>query len=336
VKRFDRLSRDLQTLAMSMRTVKVAHVFDKFPRMVRDLAKKEGKEVEFIVEGRDIEMDRTVLDRLGDPLVHLLRNSVDHGIELPETREKEGKPRKGVVRLSASRVKEHVEIRLVDDGAGIDTGALSKKAVEKGFLTSVEADEIEGDDLIDLIFKPGFSGASKVTDVSGRGVGMDVVKTAVSRLGGSVEVSSKQGEGTQFTLRLPLSLAIVKALLVKSSDEIYAIPTKDVSEVLSLKNLTFKSIKGQRAVVHRGTPMPVLKLDHMLQSQDARKRNYTKFIVYETPKKRIGIAVEKIIRQDEIVIKGLGDGLGDVPGVSGATILGDGQVALVLDLSNLK
>ena len=336
VKSFDRLSQDLQTLAMSMRTVKVSHIFDKFPRMVRDLAKKEGKKVEFIVEGRDIEMDRTVLDRLGDPLVHLLRNCVDHGIETPDVREALGKPAKGIIRLSASRVKEHVEIRLRDDGAGIDPGVLSKKAVEKGFLTSAEAGAMDSEDLIELIFRPGFSGAAEVTDVSGRGVGMDVVKTAVSKLGGSVQVSSKPGEGTEFTLRLPLSLAIVKALLVQSSGEIYAIPTKDVSEVLSLKKLKLKKIKGREAVVHRGMPMQVLKLDSMLGPPGKKSRNYTKFIVYESPKIRLGIAVEKIIRQDEIVMKGLGSGLDGVPGVSGATILGNGQVALVLDLSNLK
>ncbi len=336
VKNFDRLSQDLQALAMSMRTVKVAHVFDKFPRMVRDLAKKEGKEIEFIVEGRDIEMDRTVLDRLGDPLVHLLRNCVDHGIEMPKERVAAGKEGKGVIKLSASRVKDHVEIKLVDDGAGIDVCVLSKKAVECGFLTSDEAEEADREELIDLIFRPGFSGAAEVTDVSGRGVGMDVVKNAVSKLGGSVQVSSKLGVGTEFTLRLPLSLAILKALLVKSSDVIYAIPTKDVAEVLSLKDLKIKKVKGREAVLHRGTPLPVLKLDQMLRTPGEKSRNYTKFIVYDAPKKQLGIAVEKIIRQDEIVIKSLGEGLGDVPGVSGATILGDGQVALVLDLSNLK
>ncbi len=335
VKNLGRLSRELQDLAMSMRTVKVAHIFDKFPRMVRDLAKKEGKEIEFILEGKEIELDRTVLDKLGDPLVHIIRNCVDHGIEVPEEREKAGKPPKGTIKLSARRVRDHVEIVIEDDGAGLDPDVLREAALKKGFLTPEEVDKLVDDDLCDLIFRPGFSGAEKVTDVSGRGVGMDVVKTTISKLRGTVHTKSEKGKGTTFTLKLPLSLAIIKALLVKSKSDIYAVPTRDVVEVLNLEEVKIKKVKGKEAIIHRGDPLPILRLERIVGSKNGNTHKATKFIVFEGGRKRLGLAVSEILRQEEIVVKPLEVGFSDVLGISGATILGDGQVALILDVHNI-
>jgi two-component system chemotaxis sensor kinase CheA len=335
VKNLDRLSKELQDLSMSMRTVTVAHIFDKFPRMVRDLAKKEGKGIEIILEGKDIELDRTVLDRLGDPLVHLIRNCVDHGIESPEEREKAGKSPKGTIKLSARRVRDHVEIVIEDDGAGLDQDVIREAALKKGFLTPEEADKMGDEDLLNLIFRPGFSGAEKVTDVSGRGVGMDVVKTTISKLRGTIHTKSEKGKGTTFTLMLPLSLAIIKALLVKSKSDIYAIPTRDVVEVLNLEEFKIKKLKGKEAIIHRGDPLPILRLERILGSKNGNTHRATKFIVFEGGRKRLGLAVSEILRQEEIVIKPLEVGFSDVLGISGSTILGDGKVALILDVHNL-
>jgi two-component system chemotaxis sensor kinase CheA len=332
---FERLSRDLQDTALSMRMVKIAHVFDKFPRMVRDLAKKEGKEIEFILEGKEIELDRTVLDRLGDPLVHLLRNCVDHGIEIPGEREKARKPKKGRIRLSARRIKDQVEILIEDDGKGIDAKALREVAIKKGFFSPDQVEDLMEEELMDLIFKPGFSGAQKVTSVSGRGVGMDVVKTTVSKLGGSVHMTSTKGQGTRFILKLPLSLAIVKALLVNVEKETYAIPMKDVVEVLNLDSFEIKKVKGKEAIIHRGNPIPVLRLGKILNASNGGGVKDSEIIIVEKSNNKTGLVVKRILKQEEVVVKPLGEGLRNNKGISGATILGDGKVALILDVYNL-
>jgi two-component system chemotaxis sensor kinase CheA len=335
VKNLGRLSKGLQDLALSMRTVKVAHVFDKFPRMVRDLAKKEGKKIEFIMDGKEIELDRTVLDLLGDPLVHLIRNCIDHGIELPEVRENAGKSPKGTIKLSARRVRDHVEIQIEDDGGGIDLDELRKAALKRGFLTPDEAELLGDEDILALIFKPGFSGAGKVTEVSGRGVGMDVVKNTITKLRGTVHTKSEKGKGTTFTMKLPLSLAIIKALLVKSQRNIYAVPTRDMVEVLNLEEFKIKKVKGKEAIIHRGDPLPLLRLEGILKSKNGDTPKAKNFIVIEDGGKKKGLVVGEILRQEDIVIKPLEVGVGDVLGISGATILGDGQVALILDVHNL-
>jgi two-component system chemotaxis sensor kinase CheA len=331
----NRLSTELQELALSMRMVKVAQVFDKFPRMIRDLARKEGKDVEILIEGKDIELDRTVLDRLGDPLVHIIRNAVDHGIEEPDERERKGKDRKGTVRLSARREKDHVAIEISDDGKGINTQVLRDVAVRKGILTHKEVDDLSEDEAMALIFRPGFSGAKEVTDVSGRGVGMDVVKTSISKLGGSVKITSSEGKGTTFNLLLPLSLAIIKALLITANNEFYAIPSKDVLEVLSLKKSAIKKIKGREAVIYRGDPLPILRLGEVLSTHNGDSCEESELIVVETMSRKFGIGVESILSQEEVVVKPLGMGISDIQGISGGTILGDGRVALILDIHNL-
>jgi two-component system chemotaxis sensor kinase CheA len=331
----NRLSTELQELALSMRMVKVAQVFDKFPRTIRDLARKEGKDVEILIEGKDIELDRTVLDRLGDPLVHIIRNAVDHGIEEPDERERKGKDRKGTVRLSARREKDHVAIEISDDGKGINTQVLRDVAVRKGILTHKEVDDLSEDEAMALIFRPGFSGAKEVTDVSGRGVGMDVVKTSISKLGGSVKITSSEGKGTTFNLLLPLSLAIIKALLITANNEFYAIPSKDVLEVLSLKKSAIKKIKGREAVIYRGDPLPILRLGEILSTHNGDSCDESELIVVETMSRKFGIGVESILSQEEVVVKPLGMGISDIQGISGGTILGDGRVALILDIHNL-
>jgi two-component system chemotaxis sensor kinase CheA len=331
----NRLSTELQELALSMRMVKVAQVFDKFPRTIRDLARKEGKDVEILIEGKDIELDRTVLDRLGDPLVHIIRNAVDHGIEEPDERERKGKDRKGTVRLSARREKDHVAIEISDDGKGINTQVLRDVAVRKGILTHKEVDDLSEDEAMALIFRPGFSGAKEVTDVSGRGVGMDVVKTSISKLGGSVKITSSEGKGTTFNLLLPLSLAIIKALLITANNEFYAIPSKDVLEVLSLKKSAIKKIKGREAVIYRGDPLPILRLGEVLSTHNGDSCDESELIVVETMSRKFGIGVESILSQEEVVVKPLGMGISDIQGISGGTILGDGRVALILDIHNL-
>lgn len=332
---FERLSKELQDTSMSMRMVKVAHIFDKFPRMVRDLARKEGKEIDFLLEGKDIELDRTVLDKLGEPLVHILRNCVDHGIEGPDERIKQGKPGKGVIRLNASRVKDHVEILIEDDGKGIDPIVLKESAVKKGFMTREEAEGLSDEETIELIFSPGFSGAKEVTDVSGRGVGMDVVKTTVSKLGGSVEVRSLSGKGSTFILRLPLSLAIIKALLIGLNRSVYAIPLKDVAEVVSLEDMIVKKIKGQEATIHRGKPLGIIRIGEILGCYNGEGTIDKKCIIVEKKKGLVGLAVERIITQEEIVVKPLKEGIQTHDAISGATILGDGRVALIIDVYNI-
>jgi two-component system chemotaxis sensor kinase CheA len=329
---FERLSRDLQDTALSMRMVKVSHIFDKFPRMVRDISKKRGKDIEFILEGKEIELDRTVLDRLGNPLVHLLRNCVDHGIEPPAEREKKGKPKKGKIRISASRIKDQVEILIEDDGKGIDPEELRQTAIKKGFLSPDQIKNLMDDEIMDLIFRPGFSGAKEVTDVSGRGVGMDVVKATVSKLGGSVHITSSKGQGTRFTLKLPLSLAIIKALLVNVDKNTYAIPTKDVVEVLNFDSFELKKVKGREAIIHRGNPIPVLRLEKVLNASNGGKSKDSEIIIVEKSNIKTGLAVKGIQKQEEVVVKPLGEGILNNKGISGATILADGTVALILDV----
>ncbi len=331
----ERLSRELQDTSLSLRMVKVAHIFDKFPRMVRDLAKKEGKEVDFQIEGKEIELDRTVLDTLGDPLVHLLRNCIDHGIEPPEERESRGKAKKGTIKLKALRVKDHVEIIIEDDGKGVDIEAVREAAVKKGIMSEEDVNALKENEVMDLIFMPGFSVAKKVSEVSGRGVGMDVVKTVITRLGGSVYIKSQKDNGTKFTLKLPLSLAIIKALLVKSNDNVYAIPTKDIVEVLQLADYNIKTVKGNETIIHRNSPLPILRLERLLNTSNGTNMKKPECIVVEKTDRNFGIAVEKIIRQEEVVVKPLGDGFVDVKGFSGATILGNGRVALILDVYTL-
>lgn len=332
-----RITTDLQTLVMKVRMVPIEQVFNRFPRMIRDLAKELGKEINLVIEGEETELDRTVIDEIGDPLVHLLRNAVDHAISTPEEREKTGKPRAGTVKLIAYPEGNQVVIRVDDDGKGINPDTILKKAIEKGLVTEKEAEKLEAQDIIMLIFKPGFSTAEKVTDVSGRGVGMDVVRTRIESLGGNISVQSKVGEGSSFIIRLPLTLAIIQALLIGLGKEIYAIPLSSIEETISLSPDEIKTIQDKEVILLRGSVLPVIRLGETLEADYLQGEDEQSLyvVVVKTGQRRAGIMVDSLIGQQEIVIKSLGKLLNGFKQFAGATILGDGRVALILDVASL-
>lgn len=330
-----RLSNELQYAVTQMRMVEVSFVFDRFPRMVRDLAKNEGKLVDLVVEGKEIELDRTVLDEIGDPLVHLLRNCTDHGIETPDERRKLGKPERGTIRLTAKREKNHVEISVEDDGRGIDPEKIRKVAVEKGIRSEAEVRKMDDYEAMMLIFAPGFSSAEKVTDVSGRGVGMDVVRSKITALGGTVEIKSKIGVSTKVTLRLPLTLAIIQTLLVSANRETYAIPLNNVVETLKINKKEVKSIVGGEVIQLRNRVLPLVRLHTMLAMPAGNDSNSFPIVVVEKEGRSFGLAVDSLIGQQEVVIKTLDKSLQKTKCLAGATILGDGRVALILDIAGL-
>ncbi len=338
VGRLSMLINELQEEVMAMRMVPVSYVFNRFPRMVRDLAKALGKEVEFIMEGTDIELDRTVLDELAEPLVHLIRNALDHGIEPPEEREKVGKPRKGLLRLAAKRERDYVLIIVEDDGRGIDPEKIKKKAIERGLITPEEAEKMSDHEIINLIFMPGFSTADKVSDVSGRGVGMDVVKTKIESLGGSVVVYSEKGKGTKVVLKLPLTMAIITALLMKLADQVYAIPITSVLDVTLRKKSDIKNVEGTNTIIYRDEIIPVIWLKDFLGISHLQTKSDIEdeltIVIIEKSEGKMGLVVDDVIGREDIVVKSLTGMLKNIPGLAGATILGDGRVALILDLSN--
>lgn len=330
----ERLVTDLQDEIMEMRMVEVAHIFDRFPRMVRDLAKKEGKKVEFIIEGREIKLDRTVLDEIGVPLVHLLRNAVDHGIETPEERKAMGKEETGTIKLIAKREKKHVEITVSDDGKGVDPDKIREIALRKGIKTRGELDKLSDREALMLIFTPGISSAEKVTDVSGRGVGMDVVKNKIVALGGTVDVESEKNKGTRITLRLPITLAIIQALLVGLNGETYIIPLSNVKETIRVREDEFKTVLGREVIQLRKHVIPIYRLSRLFNSSSPRRNEYHAVIV-EHNNRTYGVVVDRLLGQEEIVIKSLDSSLRDSRGLGGATILGDGRVALIVDIPTL-
>ena len=329
-----RLLTELQDEIMEMRLTPIAEVFNKFPRMVRDLARKMGKEVEFVMEGADIEVDRTILEKLGDALVHLLRNAVDHGIEPPEERVKLGKPRAGRVELIAKREKNHVVIIVRDDGRGIDPEKVKRKAVERGLITPEEAANLSDEEAINLIFLPGFSTADKVTDVSGRGVGMDVVKEVVKSMNGSISVQTEVGKGTTFILKLPISMAIIQALLIRVEDETYAIPINNILETIEVDPSILKTVGGKPVIVLRGEIIPVIML-HELFGLPAPQVDRFPAIIVDHGAQKVAIGVDELLHKRDIVIKSLGKFLSNVRGFAGATILGDGSVVLIIDIGGL-
>lgn len=333
-----RVTFDLQNVVMKARMVPIEHVFSRFPRMVRDLATNLGKEVEFIIEGGDTELDRTVVDEIGDPLLHLLRNAVDHGIETPEERIAAGKPRKSRLRLSARHEGNQVLVELADDGRGIDLEKVRRRAVERGLVSVADAASLSEHEIIDFLFLNGFSTADKVSDLSGRGVGLDVVRNKIGSLNGSVEVGTRKGEGTVFTIKLPLTLAIIQALLVGLGEkEIYALPLENIEEIVKVPEGGIKTIRGKEHILFRDQVVPVLRLGQLFATPGweggIARRNV---VVVKSGRRRIGLLVDRLIGQQEIVIKPLDGLLAGVPGFAGATILGDGTVALILDVLNLE
>ncbi len=333
----NRLTKDLQDEVLKMRMVPVRYIFDRFPRMVRDLARDIGKQVEFVVEGWEIELDRTVLDEISEPLVHLLRNSVDHGIEFPPVRTAAGKDPIGTIRLTAVRQKSHVEILVQDDGGGIDPGVFRRKAVEKGLMDETRASQLTDAEAVNLVFLPNFSSRDQVTEISGRGVGMDVVKTKVEALGGIVELETHKGEGTLFRLRLPLTMAIITVLLVVVSGQTYGIPVTNVIETLKLPLSAVKTVRGREVLVWREEVVPLLRLPtlfHEKKKDDGVSVLTT--VIVERGDRRLALVVDELVGQQEVVIKPLGRMFQSIRGIAGATILGDGRVALVVDVGAVE
>lgn len=338
IEQMDRVTTDLQTVVMKVRMVPVGQVFNRFPRMVRDLSRELNKEVNLIIQGEETELDRTVIDEIGDPLVHLLRNSIDHGIEHPTERQAKGKNPVGDIRLIARHEGNNVIIMVEDDGKGINPDIIKQKALEKGLITVAEAEKMDASDAVRLVFLPGFSTADVVTDVSGRGVGMDAVKTKIESLGGMVDVETKINEGSKFKIRLPLTLAIIQALLVKVCDEIYAIPLGSIDSTINITPDDIKTIQNQEAILLRGQIIPIVRLLNVLnvpnQSEDRQEELFV--VIVHIGEHRAGIIVDTLIGQQEIVIKSLGKLLAGIKVIAGATILGNGQVALILDVGALK
>ncbi len=329
----DRLTADLQDLVMQVRMVPVSQIFDRFPRLVRDLSLKKGKKIELVMEGKEIEVDRTVLDEIGEPLIHLLRNSIDHGIETPSERENAHKDPVGTIKLSAQRNGDHVIIVVEDDGFGIDPEKIKKSALKKGFATEADIEKMTNDQLINLIFQPGFSTANGVTDTSGRGVGMDVVKTKISALGGTVNLETHLGLGTKIVIKLPLTLAIIQAILVNDSTQTFAIPTSQVSEIVQAKQSDIKSLGKTDAIVVRDHVIPVVHLHELLGLSGNGEESLELLITYLGDEStKLGLVVDSVLRQQDILVKSLTETLQGIKGISGATILGDGQVVLVLDV----
>lgn len=330
----DRLTADLQDLVMQVRMVPVSQVFDRFPRLVRDLSIKEKKKINLVMEGREIEVDRSVLDEIGEPLIHLLRNSVDHGVELPEERQVNGKLETGQIVLSAQRNGNQVIIEIYDDGAGIDPEKIKISALKKGVATQADLDKMTKEQLINIIFLPGFSTAKEITETSGRGVGMDVVKTKITALGGTVHVDSQVGKGTRTTIKLPITLAIIQAILVTDTQETFAIPTSQVSEIVRVKKSDVQKLGKTQAIVVRDHVIPMMHLHKMLRLPESDEEELELLIIYLGDEHtKMALAVDSVLRQQDILVKSLNDALSGIKGVSGATILGDGQVVLVLDVA---
>ncbi len=327
-----RISDDLQVTIMNVRMVPVQTVFNKFPRLVRDLSRKSNKKVQLITEGEETELDKSVVELIADPLVHLIRNSVDHGLESEEDRKKSGKDPIGNIWLRAAHRGNSVVIEVEDDGRGIDPEKMKSKALEKKLITNEEAMNMDDQDAVDLIFAPGFSTAEKVTDISGRGVGMDVVKNNIKNLKGNVVVSSKLGKGSKFFITLPLTLAIIEALMVKVAGQTYAIPLDAVSETTKIESSKLSEINNRKAVTLRGEVLGLADLGVLLElSEKQEDREVLPVVIIIVGDRRLGLVVDTLLERQEVVIKSLGEYMGDQPGISGATIMGDGSVVLILD-----
>ncbi|SFE83121.1 chemotaxis protein CheA [Alteribacillus iranensis] len=330
LEKMTRVSNDLQNLILSMRMVPVEQVFNRFPRMVRSLSQELGKKINLRITGADTELDRTVVDQIGDPLVHLIRNSVDHGLELPEERLEKNKQEAGEIHLKAYHSGNHVVIEVSDDGAGINREKVASKAVKSGIITKEEADQFSDNEIYDLLFASGFSTADQVSDVSGRGVGLDVVKTTIESLGGAITVTSVPGEGSLFSIELPLTLSIILALLVRVADETYAISLSSIKETTIIPKSKIRTVHHQKVINFRDSVIPIISLRETFGFPEIDQEECPAVIV-QKGEKMVALLVDSLIGQEEIVIKSLGAFLTNVHAISGATILGDGKVALILD-----
>ncbi|MBI1911737.1 MAG: chemotaxis protein CheA [Deltaproteobacteria bacterium] len=336
ISQLDLVTSDLQLAVMKMRMQPIAKVFNKFPRMVRDLARQTQKEIELAISGEETELDKTVIEEIGDPLVHLIRNSVDHGMETPEERVAKGKPRCGTVSLSAYQEGRHIIVSVADDGKGIDPNAIKKSAMEKGLISADEAEKMSNKEAFNLIFIPGFSTAKEVSSISGRGVGMDVVKTNITKINGSISIDSEIGKGTKIIFSLPLTLAIIQALTVETGGEIYGIPLATVIENIRVTPSEIKTIDGKEVISMRDHVYPVMRLGQLVSGCTNDTESEWKYIVIiGIGEKKFGLLVDRLHGQEEIVMKSMGEYLKGTVGIAGACINGDGNVILVLDMSGL-
>jgi len=333
VEHMSRVGSDLQNIVLKLRMVQIDTVFNRFPRMVRDLAKSLDKKIDLIITGAETELDRTVIDEIGDPLVHLLRNAVDHGVEPTAERIAAGKPETGTVNLRAFHSGNHVFIEIEDDGNGIDRGKILAKAISKGIVTESEGAAMKDEEVFMLLFAPGFSTAEVISDISGRGVGLDVVKTKIESLSGVVSVESKLGKGTKFSVQLPLTLSIISAMLIKVGTEKYAIPLSSIVETGLIQRSQIRQVHGYTMIPYRDAHIPLLSLANLFKvpGYDENAEEESEIVVVRKGDRLAAVTVEDFIGQSEIVIKNLGKYLPAIQGIAGATILGDGQVALIID-----
>lgn len=336
VERMSRISSDLQTIILNMRMVPVETVFNRFPRMVRQLARELGKKVRLDVIGAETELDRTVIDEIGDPLVHLLRNALDHGIEAPDVRAARGKPEEGTIQLRAYHSGNHVFIEIEDDGAGISREKVLKKAINRGIVSPEAAEHLTDEQVYELIFAPGFSTADHISDISGRGVGLDVVKSTIESLGGTVAVDSRPGQGSLFSIQLPLTLSIISVLLVQIAAETYAIPLSSIMETALIRKEDVFYVHNQPVIDFRGKVVPLVRLKDVFAVPGVSDDSETvPAVIVRKGEKLAALAVDSFIGQQEVVLKSLGNYLSSVFAISGATILGDGRVALIIDCNAL-
>lgn len=331
----ERVTTNLHESVMRVRMVPIENVVNRFPRMIRDLSKSLNKQMELYMTGEETELDRTVIDEIGDPLMHLLRNAADHGLESSEERIRLGKDPVGSIFLDAYQDGNNVVIEVRDDGAGINTEKIKKKAIEKGVITEEQAARMTDKDIIDILFMPSFSTSENVTDVSGRGVGLDVVKTKIEALGGDIEAKTKEGQGSNFIIRLPLTLAIIQALMVKISDEKYALPLGNIQTVENIFHKDIKKVNGKEVLNLRGDVIPIIRLGEILDCPKVEDREQVLVVVVKKGERYAGMVVDELIGQLEIVISSIGKYIKNHRIISGATILGNGEVALILDVNSL-
>ncbi|HEY0380803.1 MAG TPA: chemotaxis protein CheA [Candidatus Elarobacter sp.] len=328
-----RTTNEIQESIMKVRMVPIGRVFDRFPRMVRDLAKARGKDIHLEIAGAETDLDKTIVDEVGEPLMHLVRNCIDHGIEPPDVREAAGKPRHGTIKLNAYHEGNQVIIEISDDGGGIDLQRVRDKAIRMGVIT--EADRLTDRETVELIFTPGFSTADAVTDVSGRGVGMDVVKKNILHLKGVFDVDSVPGEGTTFTMKLPLTLAIIQALLVNVADELYSIPLDAVIESQRIDATDVRTVHGGEVIMLRGQVVPLVRIAEFFRLGARRDTDKVMIVIVGLQGRQVGLVVDAFQGEQEIVIKPLSDVIGRIAGISGATILGNGSISLIIDVHSL-
>ncbi|HRN26986.1 MAG TPA: chemotaxis protein CheA [Ignavibacteriaceae bacterium] len=336
-KQIDLMTNELQLVVMKTRMIKIGKVFNKFPRLVRDLSRDAKKQINIVVKGEETELDKTLIEEINDPLVHLVRNSVDHGIENPETRKANGKNPAGTLTLSAAHEGNNIIITIEDDGKGIDPEVIKAKVLQKGLISAERAKELTRQEILNLIFLPGFSTAEVVTNISGRGVGMDVVKTNVTKLRGIINIESNVGVGTKIIIKLPLTLAIISGMIVKVKDEQIVIPLNTVLEVLRVHRENIYSVNQRPVIKMRASVLPLVSVEEVLFGAEEKDENriWQYVVVVGIAEKRYGIKVDSLVGQKEVVIKSLGNYFGKVQGIAGSTIMGDGSVVMIVDVNEL-